>query len=109
MAQEEIVIYEHPNREMKSFLTSMEVSPPLVERFRKPLTEASQPILKKLGLIAGQLVKEIIALPGVVEVEIKPKEIMVKKDSAASWEDLQGRIVTILERSLRRRRIRRVK
>jgi len=109
MAQEDVVIYHHPNPEMKSFLTPVEVSPPRVENFKKPLTEASQPILRQLGLIGSQIVKEIIALPGVMEVQIKPKEILVKKEVSASWEDLQDRIVAILERSLRRREIKLVK
>ena len=103
MAEQEIVIYDHPNREMKSFLTQVELSPPRLEHFKKPLDTESQAILAQLGLIGSQLVKEIMALPGVMSLRIKPKEIMVKKEVSASWEDIQDKILLILRRSLRKK------
>ena len=94
---------------MKSFLTPVEVSPPRLEHFKKPLDDKSQAILEQLGLIGSQIVKEIMALPGVMSLRIKPNEIMVKKEVSASWEDLEERIVVILKRSLRKKGMKIVK
>src|SRR4030042_4011452 len=97
MGKQEVVIYHHPNPEMKSLLTPLEIFPPRVEHLKKPLTKDSEAALKQFGPIGVQIVRDIMALPGVIELQIKPKEIRVKKDVTASWEDLQDRIVVILE------------
>ena len=94
---------------MKSFLTPVELTPPRLEHFKKPLDKGSQAVLPQLGLIGSQVVKEIMALPGVMSLRIKPKEIMVKKEVSASWEDLEERIVVILKRSLRKKGMKIVK
>lgn len=109
MGEQKVVIYHHPNPEMKSFLTPLEIFPPRVEHLKNPLKEDSQAILKNMGLIGGQVVRDIMALHGVLALEVKPKEIRVKKEVSASWEDLQDRIVVILERGLRRKSMKVVK
>ncbi|MGD2125573.1 MAG: NifU N-terminal domain-containing protein [Desulfobacteraceae bacterium] len=109
MNEPEIVIYHHPNPQMKSFLTHEEVSAPRVEHFKKPLTKESEEALKALGLIGAQTVREIMAIPGVISVQIKPKEICVKKETASSWEDIQESVIEILRMALRRKRIKVVK
>ena len=106
MRDNEVVIYHHPNREIKSFLTPEEIVPPRVEYFKRPLDKYSQEILNSLGVIGAQVVKEILNIPGVMEIRIKPKEIRMKKEVFSSWEDIEGKVLEILNRAIRRKQIR---
>jgi hypothetical protein len=104
MRNPEIVIYNHPNREMKSFLMPVEISALRVERFKKPLEKDLKDGLKKqLGVIGAQIVNEITSLPGVKEMTIKPKEVLVKKEIASTWEEIESPVIDILKRALRRK------
>jgi hypothetical protein len=55
----------------------------------KPLDKDSEKILKQLGSIGAQIVKETMAIPGVMEIRIKPKEIRLKKEGSSSWEKIE--------------------
>ena len=57
----------------------------------------------------ARIVKEILALSNVREIRIKPKEIRVKKEEYSSWGDIEDRVSEILNRALRRKKIRLVK
>lgn len=105
MREQKVVIYNHPNPEMKSFLTTVEISTPRVEHFKKPLDKDSENILKQLGIIGAQIVKEIMAIPGVMEIRIKPKEIRMKKERSSSWEEIEERVLEILNRAVRKKQI----
>jgi len=105
MAEQDIVIYHHPNPEMKSFLLSEEISAPRVEHLKKPLTNEARASLKSLGVLGAQVAEEIMALSGVEALQIKPKEIRVKKEVSASWEDIQGKVLDILRKALRRKQM----
>jgi hypothetical protein len=107
--EKKVVIYHHPNPEIKSFLTTEEISAPRLEHFKRPLDNDSEGVLGELGLIGAQIVKDIMAIPGVMEIRIKPKEIRMKKERSSSWEDIEGRVLRILNRALRRKQIRAVK
>jgi hypothetical protein len=106
MMRDEIRIYRHPNPLMRSFLTQEDISTPRVEVFKHPLREDRGAALHELGPIGGQVVKELMAIPGVSEIRIKPKEIRMKKEPDTPWEAIQEKAVTIMERALRRKRIR---
>ena len=80
MSEPKINIYVHPNPEIKSFTTMEPISPPRVEYFKKPLNPQSEESLKQLGIIGALIVKEVMAIPGVKEIRIKPKEIRMKKE-----------------------------
>jgi hypothetical protein len=110
MRNPEIVIYNHPNPEMKSFLTTVEISAPRVEHFRKPLSKDPKDSLKKqLGVIGAQIVNEIMLIPGVREMTIKPKEILIKKEISCSWEEIESPVTDILKRALRRKQFKVIK
>lgn len=98
-------IYNHPNPEMKSFLATVEISAPRVEHFKKPLDKDSEKILNQLGIIGAQIVKEIMAIPGVMEIRIKPKEIRMKKEGSSSWEEIEEKVLEILNRAVRKKQI----
>ena len=101
-----VEIYNHPNPEIKSFLTTVTISAPRVEIFKKPLDADGEDSLNRLGLIAARIVKDIMAIPGVLEIHLKPKEIRMKKELSSSWEGIEKRVVEILKRALRRKRMR---
>ena len=101
----EIVIYQHPNPELKSFLTSESISALRVEHFKIPFDGEAKKNSMSLGRTGSQVVKEISALKGVQEIRIKPKEVIVKKRLISSWEEIEEQIVKILHRALRRARM----
>lgn len=109
MSDWEVKIYHHPNREIRSFLTDVEISTPRVEKFRKPLEKEWENTLKPLGTIGAQVVKEILAIQEVREIQIKPKEVRIMKEASCSWEAIEERIVGILMRALKRKQIRLIK
>lgn len=106
MGEQKIVVYHHPNPEIKSFLTEEEISPPRVEYFRNPIGKESEISLERLGVIGSQIVKEIMQIPGVMEVRIKPKEIRMRKETISSWKQIEGKVLEILRRALRRKQLR---
>jgi hypothetical protein len=109
MADQDIVIYRHPNPEMKSFLLSEEVSSPRVEHLKNPLTKEAKASLKTLGVLGAQVAGQIMAISGVAALEIKPKEIRVKKEVTASWDDIQEKVIEILRRALMRKQMKLVR
>ncbi len=46
MRNQNVVIYHHPNPEMKSFLISEEISAQRIEHFKRPLQKGSGEILE---------------------------------------------------------------
>lgn len=92
MPWQKVTIYEHPNPEMKSSLTTEDISAPRLEHFQRPLERYSETALKSLGVIGAQIVREIMGIPGVKEIRIKPKEIRMTKEIASSWGEIEGRI-----------------
>ena len=110
MSDPEIVIYNHPNPEMKSFLTNEEISAPRLEHFKKPFNENSVDVLKnQLGFIGAQIVKEIMSIQGVKEMRIKPKEVYIRKELSCAWEEIETPVIDILKRGLRRKQYKLVK
>ena len=110
MANEELIkLYHHPNPEIKSFLTMENIYPASVEFFKNPFDEIENKRLQRIGTIASQIVRDIMAVPGVKEIRIKPKEIRMKKEAYASWDEIEEKVFQILSRALRKKKIKRVK
>ena len=109
MSDSKVDIYVHPNPEIKSFTTMESISPPRVEHFTNPMNTLSEESLKQLGSIGSQIVKEVMAIPGVKEIRIKPKEIRMKKELNASWDDIEDKVCRILKRAIRKKEIKIVK
>jgi hypothetical protein len=103
-----IMIYRHPNPEIRSYLTSAEISKYRVERFSVPCEDGLEAQLKTLGTIGAYVVREILAIPGVREVEIKPRELRVKKETSVTWDRIEEKIVHALNTAFRRKAIRAV-
>ncbi len=109
MGEPRVVVYRHPNPVIRSFLTPIEISTYRVEHFKGSLNEDSEELLKGLGTIGEMVVREIMAIPGVEELYIKPSEVRMKKNPSVSWEEIERRTIEILNRALRRRGIRLIK
>jgi len=109
MVDSDIRIYHHPNPQIKSFLTTEEIFAPRVEAFKNPLDREMEDVLKQIGSIPRQVVRDVMSIPGVLELRIKPKEIRMKKKESASWGNIEGQVVEILKRAIKRRQIRMIK
>ena len=109
MHNSKITVYNYPNPEIKSFITTIEISSPRVEHFKNPLDKDSEGTLMQLGVIGAQIVKEIMSVPGVSEIDIKPKEIRIKKEISSSWKDIEKQVIIILNRAFRKKLIRVIK
>jgi len=101
-----IRVYYHPNPEIRSYLIEESISPLRVEHLKGPLTDETAKALNKLGLIGAQVAKDILGINGVNEIRMKPQEIWIKKADSSSWDVLEGKILSIIERALRRKKIR---
>jgi len=104
-SDDDIVVYEHPNPHIKSFFIPDPISPPRVEIFRAPLPQSSREKMKSLGNIGARVVQELLDIPGIIEVRTRPREMLLKKDRAASWEDMVPQALKILQRALRKQQI----
>ena len=109
MNDRDIEIYHHPNPEMKSFITQEDISAMRVEHFKRPLEGIPEPSLHALGPIGSRVVREILSIHGIREIRIKPKELLVKKEGTANWDEISPIVIETLKRSLRRRQMRIVK
>jgi hypothetical protein len=103
-----IRVYHHPNQEIRSFLTAVDLFSPRVERFKNPLDQAAEEILKGSGTLEWRIVTEIMIIPGVEEIHTKPKEIRIKKNRSYSWQDIEPRVIQVLKQALRRKQIKAV-
>lgn len=101
-----ITVYHHPNLEIRSYLIEETISSLRVEHLKGPLTDETAKTLNKLGLIGAQVAKEILEIKGVNEIRMKPQEVWVKKSNSSSWDELEGKILNIIGRALRRKQIR---
>jgi len=54
-------------------------------------------------VIGERVVKDILAIQGVRKIQIKPKEVRVKKDPGASWGEIEKKVVETLNRAFRRK------
>jgi hypothetical protein len=105
----QVLVYRHPNPEIRSFLTPKAISSYRVEYFKRDFFDQSEASVKSLGLIGEHAVRELMALPGIEEIHIKPREVWIKKSTATAWDDIEDKIIQILKRALRKKEIVRVK
>ncbi len=106
MAETDVRVYRHPNPEIRSYLTPDIITRPVFETFEPPLKDDSDRLSASLGTIGAQMVLEVLSLPGVAQIRIKPKELRIKKAPHASWDTLEEAILPIVVRAVRKSRIR---
>lgn len=96
-------VYIHPNPEIRSFLTSSDIYPPRVDHYKKPFDSEKEVNLENLGFKDVQLIRDLMSVPGISEIRIKPQEIRVTKDALHSWDKIEGPLINTIERALRRK------
>jgi hypothetical protein len=105
----DIAVYEHPNPHIKSFFIPGPIWPPRVEIFCAPLPQSSREKMKGMGKIGERVIKELLDIPGVIELRTRPREMLLKKDQASSWENIVPQVLKILRRAMRKQKIHLVK
>ena len=106
---DDIVVYEHPNPHIKSFFIPDPIWPARVEVFRALLPQSSREEMKGMGNICEHVVRELLDIPGVIELRTRPREMLLKKDQATSWENIVPQVLKILRRAIRKQQIHLVK
>jgi hypothetical protein len=105
MEDQDIRVYLHPNAEIRSYLTAHDITKPRMEVFAPPLDVDPSGLAAKLGTIGAQAVHELLGVPGVARIRIKPKEVRIQKSARASWDDMESDVLRILNRAVRKSRI----
>ena len=105
MEDEDVQVYLHPNAEIRSYLTPHDITKPRVEVFAPPLDVDPSGLAAKLGTIGARAVHELMGVPGVARIRIKPKEVRIQKTARASWETMEEEVLRILRRAVRKSRI----
>lgn len=72
------VLIEKFGNTLRGYHTNFEISKDQIEIFYRPLAESSESNLTKVGNVGARLVRNVLALSGVVEIFIKPYELTVK-------------------------------
>jgi len=69
--------------------TTVEISQYCINSFYRPLRDTSEEYLEKVGEKGAELVRRVIAIPGVKELFIHPYELtLVRSSSLFEWEDI---------------------
>jgi hypothetical protein len=110
MKRDEIDIYHHPNKEIRSFITPVEIFPPRVQRIRKALQgDWKRTLDPSSGVLERQILRELLDLAGLEQITVKPKEIRLTKERSASWDEIEAAVLKILQRALIKKRIKAIK
>ena len=96
-------VYIHPNPEIRSFLTTSDIYPLRVDHYKKPFDSEKEVIAENLGYKDAQLIRDLMSIPGISEISVKPKEIRVTKDTSCSWDKIESHLIKSIERALRRK------
>lgn len=105
MEAKDVRVYYHPNAEIRSYLTSNPIMKPQVEVLETPFRELPDQLAEKLGTIGAQTARELLTVSGVAKIRIKPNEVIVQKLPHVSWDDMDEKILRIMERAVRKSRM----
>ena len=109
MEKPDVRTYTHPNEEIRSYLTTDAITKPRVEAFEPPLLADPPRLVETMGTVGALTVQELLKVPGVAKLRIKPKEVRIQKARDASWSEMEPEILRIMERAVRKSRMRVVK
>lgn len=95
-----IKVEELSNRDdVRRYHTTVVISQFHRKRFWHPLTSGSDKHLENIGEAGATLVREALAIPGVVEVRINPYAFSVAKGMAFGWEEVEPSIIEALKKA----------
>ena len=102
MAKDLVSIKAEKNlsEDKRTYHLSTEVSSSHHECFYRPIRESSGEALARVGTLGTQLVRELLALDGVVLVEITPYSVCLEKGRVFKWWDLGVRVLEVIVRAL---------
>ncbi len=106
MPRKGVEVYYYPNREIRSFLMAVDIFPPRVEHFRRPLGNDREHMLRDTGVLQRQAMIGLLKIPGIRQITIKPREVRITKEASGSWETIERQVIEVLERALRKKDIR---
>jgi hypothetical protein len=89
-----VIAFGHNRNELWFNLTRLVAMPP---SHPYVFYVANEDALKSLSPEVDAQIRELFGVPGVVQVELTPYAIKVVKGEAFYWEEVQPRIVAILE------------
>lgn len=83
--------FDH-NPDFLHFYVNVEISKTRIKSFYRPLRSTSDAYLVEVGEKGAELVKRVMAIPGVSKIFIEPYELCIHKTPLFNWEDIVPRI-----------------
>lgn len=91
---------QYSSGQMVDLSTSLIMSGTRKESFHRPLTKKSTKYLKKVGPVGTKLIKKILVISGVIEVEITPYRLKVYIGVASDLSVVKKTILNMLAKHL---------
>lgn len=92
-----IVVGIHPNLERRTYHMVTEISQHPIHVFDRPLRKSSEKYMEEVGDVGSRILRETLAVSGVVSVTIHPYELGVEKGKIFSWDTIEPAILNILK------------
>ncbi len=99
MARSKIVVKYFSDPNFREYHVSKEISLSH-EIFKRPLRPRSNEYLKRVGKVGAELVRDIIAVPGVASVGIESYHLWVSKGHAFEWAEIESYVVNALKQAV---------
>lgn len=84
-----------PNKDIRRYAVKLEVEKLCSGKEVEIITKEIFPI--EVGRLEKQFIKEMMSVSGVYKVFAEPYEVRVEKERGARWEDIEPKIIKILE------------
>jgi len=79
-----------PNSDVITFHTTAEISQYQIHTFYRPLRDSSERYLQDVGKKGAELVRKVMAIPGIKTVVIEPYELTLTRSSSFfKWGDIE--------------------
>jgi hypothetical protein len=80
-----------------------------VGNYRAPFDSSEESLPVGLGFIESQMIRDIMAIPGIVKITVKPKEVKISKDITCRWDTIENAVINAIERAIMRKKIKIIK
>ncbi|MCL5016506.1 MAG: NifU N-terminal domain-containing protein [Patescibacteria group bacterium] len=85
-----VTVCRFPNESIREYNVRVEISQSPRESFQRPLRDSSETYLTAVGEVGADLVRRLMAVPGVTEVAIYPYTVRITKAPSFSWEETEA-------------------
>lgn len=93
-----LIVNSFPNQEVREYSLDVEICETRREMFYRPLRETSENPMNRLGKIGKALVKNIMSIPGVTEIDIDPYCLRIHIAEAFKWGDVEPLVIEAIAR-----------